>query len=83
MRSKYILDDDWRERFAHVAGSTRLYTYYKPETHTLSQQQLRTLAASRTATLEDQRYIGEVLQRGLMVSAVKSIKPMEEPVPGL
>jgi uncharacterized sporulation protein YeaH/YhbH (DUF444 family)/intein/homing endonuclease len=80
MRSKYILDEDWRQRFAHVAGSTRLYTYYKPETHTLSQQQLRTLAASRTATLDDQRYIGEVLQRSLMVSAVKSITPIDEPV---
>jgi uncharacterized sporulation protein YeaH/YhbH (DUF444 family)/intein/homing endonuclease len=80
MRSKYILDEDWRRRFAHVAGSTRLYTYYKPETHTLSQQQLRTLAASRTATLEDQKYIGEVLARGMMVSAVRSITPIDEPI---
>ncbi len=80
MRSKYILDADWRERFAHLAGHTRLYTYYRPESHTLSQQQLRTLASSRTATLEDQEYIEAVLSRGLAVSRVRSISRIEEAV---
>lgn len=80
MRSKYILDHPWRKRFAHLAGHTRLYTYYKPESNTLSQQQLRTLAASRTATLDDQRYIAETLSRRLVTSQVKSITPIEKPV---
>ncbi|HKV85402.1 MAG TPA: DUF444 family protein, partial [Ktedonobacterales bacterium] len=80
MRSKYILDDDWRERFAHLAGHTRLYTYYKPETHTLSQQQLQTLSASQTATLDDQSYIEAVLDRRLIVSRVRSVTRIEEPV---
>jgi uncharacterized sporulation protein YeaH/YhbH (DUF444 family)/intein/homing endonuclease len=81
MRSKYILEDNWRERFAHLKGHTRLYTYYKAETQTLSAQQLRTLAASRTATLEDQHYIGSVLRRGLIVSRIRSVTPITEPVP--
>jgi uncharacterized sporulation protein YeaH/YhbH (DUF444 family) len=80
MRSKYILEENWRERFAHLKGHTRLYTYYRPETQTLSAQQLRTLAASQTATLEDQRYIGSVLQRGLIVSQVRSVTRVAEPV---
>jgi len=80
MRSKYILEEDWRERFAHLAGVTRLYTYYRKETYTLSQQQLRTLAASRTATVDDQGYIDSVLKRSLMVSRVQSIKCITEPV---
>jgi len=80
MRSKYILEENWRERFSHLAGHTRLYTYYKPETHTLSQQQLRTLSESRTATAEDQTYIATVLGRGLIVSRVQSITRIEEPV---
>jgi uncharacterized sporulation protein YeaH/YhbH (DUF444 family) len=80
MRSKYILEENWRERFAHLKGHTRLYTYYRPETQTLSAQQLRTLAASQTATLEDQRYIDAVLQRGLIVSQVRSVTPIAEPV---
>src|SRR5262249_48811673 len=70
MRSKFILREEWRERFVHLAGHTRLYTYYRPESHTLSQQQLRTLAASHTATLEDQEYISDALQRRLIVSRV-------------
>jgi len=80
MRSKYILDENWRERFSHLAGHTRLYTYYKKETHTLSQQQLRTLAASRTATLDDQEYIASVLKRRMLVSRVQSIARIVEPV---
>jgi len=80
MRGKYILEEDWRERFADLAGVTRLYTYYRKEAHTLSQQQLRTLAASRTATLDDQEYIGSVLKRGMMVSRVQGIKRIAEPV---
>jgi hypothetical protein len=80
MRSKYILGEDWRERFAHLAGHTRLYTYYKAETHTLSQQQLRTLSTSSTATLEDQEYIASVLKRGMMVSRVQSVTRIAEPV---
>ena len=80
MRSKYILEENWRERFAHLAGHTRLYTYYRPQTHTLSQQQLRTLAASATATLDDQEYIDAVLERGLVVSRVRSVARMAEPV---
>ena len=80
MRSKFILEEDWRERFEHLAGVTRLYTYYRKETHTLSQQQLRTLAVSRTATLDDQEYIDSVLKRSMMVSRVQSIKRIAEPV---
>src|SRR6266487_1224309 len=80
MRSKYILEENWRERFAHLAGHTRLYTYYRKDTHTLSQQQLRTLAASPTATLDDQEYIGTVLKRSIMVSQVRSVKRIAEPV---
>ncbi|HET9920122.1 MAG TPA: DUF444 family protein, partial [Ktedonobacteraceae bacterium] len=80
MRSKYILEEDWRERFAHLKGHTRLYTYYKRDTHTLSQQQLRTLAASATATLEDQEYINSVLRRNMVVSRVQSIARIAEPV---
>jgi uncharacterized sporulation protein YeaH/YhbH (DUF444 family) len=80
MRSKYILEDNWRERFAHLAGHTRLYTYYRPATHTLSQQQLRTLAASATATLDDQEYIDTVLERSLIVSRVRSITRIAETV---
>lgn len=80
MRSKFILEDNWRKRFVHLKGHTRLYTYYRPETHTLSQQQLRTLAASATATLDDQEYIQSVLDRGLIVSRVQSITEIEEPV---
>jgi uncharacterized sporulation protein YeaH/YhbH (DUF444 family) len=81
MRSKYILaEENWRTRFAHVAGHTRLYTYYRPETHTLSQQQLRTLAASTTATLDDQEYIESVMKRGLIVSRVQSVTPIIEEV---
>jgi uncharacterized sporulation protein YeaH/YhbH (DUF444 family)/DNA-binding transcriptional regulator WhiA len=80
MRSKYILDENWRERFSHLAGHTRLYTYYKKETHTLSQQQLRTPAASRTATLDDQEYIASVLKRRMLVSRVQSIARIVEPV---
>ncbi|MBV9712394.1 MAG: DUF444 family protein [Ktedonobacteraceae bacterium] len=80
MRSKYILEENWRERFSHLAGHTRLYTYYKKDTHTLSQQQLRTLAASSTATLDDQEYISTVLKRSIMVSRVQNIKRIAEPV---
>ncbi len=80
MRSKYILEEDWRERFSHLAGHTRLYTYYQTETHTLSQQQLRTLSTSPTATLDDQEYIDSVLKRGMMVSRVQSITRVAEPV---
>ncbi len=80
MRSKYILEENWRERFAHLAGHTRLYTYYRWETHTLSQQQLHTLAASRTATLDDQEYIDSVLKRGVVVSRVQRITRIAEPV---
>ncbi|TMC19965.1 MAG: DUF444 family protein [Chloroflexi bacterium] len=80
MRSKYILEENWRERFAHLAGHTRLYTYYRKETHTLSQQQLQTLAASSTATLDDQEYIHSVLQRRMMVSKVLKITQVAEPV---
>src|SRR5579884_2108742 len=80
MRSKYILEENWRERFAHLAGHTRLYTYYKKETHTLSQQQLRALAESRTATLEDMEYIETVLNRRMIVSRVQSIQRIAEPV---
>jgi uncharacterized sporulation protein YeaH/YhbH (DUF444 family) len=81
MRSKYILsEENWRTRFAHVAGHKKLYTYRNLETNTLSQQQLRTLAASATATLDDQGYIQSVLQRGLIVSRVQSISYMQEPV---
>jgi len=82
MRSKYILaEENWRTRFAHLAGHTRLYTYYRPETHTLSQQQQRTLAASATATLDDQEYIDSVLKRGLIVSRVQSVSRINEDVP--
>jgi uncharacterized sporulation protein YeaH/YhbH (DUF444 family) len=80
MRSKYILDENWRERFAHLAGHTRLYTYYRKETHTLSQQQLRTLDASSTATLEDREYIGTVLKRSFIVSKVQRIQRIAEPI---
>ncbi|GER88547.1 hypothetical protein KDW_27090 [Dictyobacter vulcani] len=80
MRSKYILDDNWRERFSHVAGHTRLYSYYRKETHTLSQQQLRSLSDKTTATLDDQQYIYEVLDRRFLVSQIKSITPVEEDV---
>lgn len=80
MRSKFILEENWRTRFVHLKGHTRLYTYYKPETHTLSQQQLRTLAASRTATLDDHEYIQSVLDRGLIVSRIQSITEIDEPV---
>jgi uncharacterized sporulation protein YeaH/YhbH (DUF444 family)/intein/homing endonuclease len=80
MRSKYVLEDNWRERFAHVAGHTRLYTYYKPTTHTLSAQQLRTLSASATATLDDRIYISSIMQRRVMVSEVRSVTRIEEPV---
>ncbi len=80
MRSKYILEENWRERFAHLTGHTRLYTYYKKETHTLSQQQLRTLAESRTATFEDIEYIEPVLNRSMLVSRVQSIQRIAEPV---
>jgi hypothetical protein len=81
MRSKYILDDNWRERFAHLAGHTRLYTYYRPESNTLSQQQLRTLSASRTVTLDDTSYIEAMLRRGLVVSRIRGVSRIEEPVP--
>ncbi|HZU68026.1 MAG TPA: DUF444 family protein [Ktedonobacteraceae bacterium] len=80
MRSKYILNEDRRERFAHVAGHTRLYTYYRQETHTLSQQQLRTLASSSTATVEDKEYIDTILKRSFIVSKVQRIQRIEEPV---
>jgi uncharacterized sporulation protein YeaH/YhbH (DUF444 family) len=80
MRSKYILDENWRERFSHLAGHTRLYTYYKKEIHTLSQQQLHTLAISRTATLEDHEYIASILERRMLVSSVQSITRIAEPV---
>jgi uncharacterized sporulation protein YeaH/YhbH (DUF444 family)/intein/homing endonuclease len=80
MRSKYILEENWRERFAHLARHTRLYTYYRKETHTLSQQQLRTLSASAPATHDDQEYISSVLKRGMIVSKVQSIKRIAEPV---
>jgi uncharacterized protein len=80
MRRKYILEEGWRKRFAHRKGHTRLYTYYQKETHTLSQQQLRTLAVSATATLDDQEYIGSILKRGMMVSRVQSITRIAEPV---
>jgi DNA-binding transcriptional regulator WhiA len=80
MRSKYILEENWRERFAHLSGHTRLYTYYKKDNYTLSQQQLRTLAASSTATLDDQEYITSVLQRRVMVSQVQKITKIAEPV---
>ncbi|HEX9414748.1 MAG TPA: DUF444 family protein [Ktedonobacterales bacterium] len=80
MRSKHILEDNWRERFAHVAGHTRLYTYSQPATHMLSPQQLRTLAASATATLDDQEYIDTVLERNLIVSRDRSITPIAEAV---
>lgn len=80
MRSKYILRHPWRERFAHLAGHTRLYTYYRSASNTLSQQQLRTLAASRTATPEDQNYIEETLNQRLITSRVKSVTPIEEAI---
>jgi len=81
MRSKYILEEGWRTRFAHLSGHTRLYTNYKPQTHTLSQQQLRTLATSATATFEDQRYIQAILDRRLIISRIRSVTRIVEPVP--
>ncbi len=80
MRSKYILENDWRERFVHIPRRTRLYTYYKSETHTLSHQQLRTLASSATATLEDQEYIDAVVKRRMVISKVEKIERVVEPV---
>jgi uncharacterized sporulation protein YeaH/YhbH (DUF444 family)/intein/homing endonuclease len=80
MRSKYILEDDWRERFEHIPYRTRFYTYYKPETHTLSQQQLRTLATSATATLDDKGYIEAIMKRGMVVTRVEKIERITEPV---
>lgn len=82
MRGTYLLEHAWRERFSHLTGHTRLDTYYRPESNTRSRRQVRTLAASATATAtaDDQEYIQGALSRGLLVSRVKRISRIEEPV---
>jgi len=79
------------KRAGDLCVGDKLIKVDEPQTRTLAQQPLRTLAVGRAATLDDQRYsrtatlddpgyIGAVLQRGHMMSAVKSVTRIEESV---
>jgi uncharacterized sporulation protein YeaH/YhbH (DUF444 family) len=80
MRSKYIMPFDWRARFGHLYRTTRTSSYYRPALHALSYSQLQIIAGDARARAEDQQAIATVLDRRLLVSQVKSVTAVDEPV---
>ena len=80
MRSKFIMPFEWRQRFAHLYQTSRTYAYYQPTAAALSFQQLQTISADKKATAEDLQTIKQVLKNSLIVSKVKKITAVDEPV---
>ncbi len=81
MRSKFIMPFDGRARFDHLYQTTRTYNYYRPAIHALSYSQLQIIAGDAHACADDLAAIQTVLDRQLIVSKVKTISAIDEPVP--
>lgn len=80
MRSKFIMPFDWRERFSHLSKTSRTYAFYQPDSSALSFSQLKTIGGDAKATGEDLRDIEQVLENSLIVSRIKKIQAIDEPV---
>jgi hypothetical protein len=80
MRSKFIMPFDWRDRFEHVPGRVRTYSFRRPGVHALSFSQLQTIARDPDARADDVACVREVVDRQLLVSKVKRISTVVEPV---
>jgi hypothetical protein len=80
MRSKFIMPFDWRARFDHLYSTTRTSNYYRTGAHALSFSQLQIIAGDKRARTDDLRVIEAVLDRQLIVSKVKRVTIVDEPV---
>ncbi|MBC7932410.1 MAG: DUF444 family protein [Rubrivivax sp.] len=80
MRSRFIMPFDWRERFKHLYRRTRTSSYRRRDVHALSYSQFQIIAGDRRAGTDDLREIECALDRGLIVSKVKSVSVLDEPV---
>jgi uncharacterized sporulation protein YeaH/YhbH (DUF444 family)/DNA-binding transcriptional regulator WhiA len=80
MRSKFIMPFDWRERFEHLPQMRRTYSYYQPQAHALSYSQLQTIAGDSQIQANDLQAIKEVLDNQFIVSKVKRVSAVDEPV---
>ena len=80
MRSKFIMPFDWRDRFDHLYRVTRTSSYYRPQVHALSYSQLQIIAGDSQAKADDIQAIQGVLDRQLIVSQVKRVSSIDEPV---
>jgi uncharacterized sporulation protein YeaH/YhbH (DUF444 family)/DNA-binding transcriptional regulator WhiA len=80
MRSKYILPFNWRERFNHLYNRTRTYSYRCPHVHALSFSQLQIIASDKEAQSDDLSAIQEALNNQMIVSKIKRISAIDEPV---
>jgi uncharacterized sporulation protein YeaH/YhbH (DUF444 family) len=74
---KLILVNTWGSSNLRGGGGViNKHRAYLSELHSLS----ASTTASATATLDDQEYIQSVMQRGMVVSQVRTVTPIEEPV---
>lgn len=80
MRSKYIMPFDWREQFSHLFKATRTYGYYREGVNALSFGQMQTIASDTKATGADLQLIDKVVSNQMIVSKIRSIRPLDEPV---
>jgi uncharacterized sporulation protein YeaH/YhbH (DUF444 family) len=80
MRSKFIMPFDWRERFDHLYRVTRTNSYYRPHTNALSYSQLRIIAGDAEVQSDDLQAIQNTVDKQLIVSKVKRISAIDEPV---
>ena len=80
MRSKYIMPFNWRERFNHLYKVTRTSSYYRPHLHALTFSQLQIIAGDAQAQADDIQDIQAALSNQLIVSKVKSVSAIDEPV---
>ncbi|MFN2454780.1 MAG: DUF444 family protein [Pyrinomonadaceae bacterium] len=80
MRSKFIMPFEWRERFQHLPRATRTYSYYRPHAQALSFSQLQTIASDTKATDAHLNALQDILKRQLIVSRVKRVTTLDEPV---
>lgn len=80
MRSKFIMPFDWREQFGHLKSPAKTFNYYRHEVHALTFSQLRTIASDPFAKGEDISLVQEILKRQLMVSKIRRVSAIDEPV---
>ncbi|HEX8921526.1 MAG TPA: DUF444 family protein, partial [Pyrinomonadaceae bacterium] len=80
MRSKFIMPFDWRERFDHLYRTTRTSSYYSPGKHALSFSQMQIIAGDKKVRTDDLQEIERVLDRQLIVSKIKKVAVIDEPV---